>query len=44
MPDTVESNEAATHGKGAGRAFGHAKAFPPAETCDDPGGPGEGRG
>src|SRR5215470_20084454 len=25
MPDTVESNEAATHGKGAGRAFGHAK-------------------
>ncbi len=28
MPDTVECVEAATHGQGAGRAFGSAIAFP----------------
>src|SRR5215831_8550120 len=44
MPDTVESGEAAPHGKGAGRAFGGAVAFPAGEARDDPGGPGEGLG
>jgi hypothetical protein len=42
MPDTVELRETAPHGKGAGRTFGLAGAFPTAETRDDPGGPGDG--
>mgnify|MGYP007135511660 CR=1 FL=1 len=41
MPDTVEFGETAPHGKGAGRAFGLAGAFPAAEARDDPCGPGE---
>src|SRR5258708_21696409 len=42
MPDTVEFGETAPHGKGAGRAFRRAGAFPAAEAGDDPGSPGEG--